>query len=316
MNYCTEAKCGRRFYVPCGCATTSTNTGLHLALWAAGTLLTVGCTNTIDLESSATPKTVPAASAFVMPPVGGPAIVGVIERRGSDQADQEILLATHSRVPGQNRFSVFVAEHANGQIEAPSRIRSDLRAALPSVSMKVSPYYVQNRYGPFGYAVGQASGSDLCLYGWQKIGGKASIIADQGLIDVRLRLCETGATEQQLLAVMYGYTITTFIARAGWNPYGSPPPPAASLGTSGADVYPQSATGFETVLAPRPKEVPRRRVRKVETVPEPVIPLEPKPDGPAVPPPPGETLPEPPPPEAQPVIPPPPSAGSDEPPSR
>ena len=33
-------------------------------------------------------------------------------------------------------------------------IGSEIREAVPGVRMQTSPYYVQNKYGPFGYVIG------------------------------------------------------------------------------------------------------------------------------------------------------------------
>lgn len=51
----------------------------------------------------------------------------------------------------------------------PSNIGTEMRQLFPGVRMARSPYYVQNRYGPFGYAVGRSSSGDTCLYAWQRL---------------------------------------------------------------------------------------------------------------------------------------------------
>lgn len=225
----------------------------------------------------------------MVPPVGGPAIVSVIERRRKTQAEQEILLANNSRTAGQNGFRVRVATHAKSEIDAPVSFVADMRAALPGIAMKKSPYFVQNRYGPFGYAFGRSGTSDLCIYSWQRIRSQSTLLANQGLIDVRLRLCETGATERQLLSVVYGYTIDAFFNDPGWNPYGDTPSPPADMGARGPDVYPLSETRFETVVTPVPASQPaaRRKAAKPQAPAAAAVSV-PQPSGPLVPPPPSD----------------------------
>ncbi|MGC4026928.1 MAG: cellulose biosynthesis protein BcsN [Mesorhizobium sp.] len=248
-----------------------------------------GCASTDSIESSAVRKSASADQAYVFPPIGGPAIVGVIESKRSGGRYQEILLSTNAATSGQNRFEVTIGRNSAPVINPSPRIAAQMRAALPGVRMARSPYYVQNRYGPFGYAVGRSGARDLCLYGWQTIRAKATPMTKQGFIDVRLRLCETGATEQALLAVMYGYTIDAFLNGQGWNPYGDPLPPAAELGKRGADVLPVGSDQFATVVAPVPPSprpaLPRKARVEAAEIQAPVVA---QPTGPAVPAPPAD----------------------------
>lgn len=225
----------------------------------------------------------------MFPPVGGPAIVDVIEGKRSGGAYQEILLGTNAATPGQNRFHVTVSRNAAGVVNPYPRIVGQMRSALPGIRMSRSPFYVQNRYGPFGYAVGHGRGRDLCLYGWQSIRTKASPMTNQGSIEVRLRLCESGATEQKLLSVMYGYTIDVFMDSTQWNPFGTPLPPAAELGKRGADIYPAGAGQFATVTSPIPAAAAETR-RPASQAPQVQLepPAAPQPVGPRVPLPPAE----------------------------
>ena len=131
-------------------------------------------------------------------------------------------------------------------------IAGELRAAFPGVPMRVSPDYVQNAYGPFGYATGRGAGRDLCLYGWQRIGGKVMTpFIRQGAIDVRLRLCEAGASERDLLADMYRYTVRAPFG-PGWSagePIPSVNPP---IGTPGAMIFPTPVPVVVETMAPLP----------------------------------------------------------------
>src|SRR5690606_7000197 len=136
-----------------------------------------------------------------------------------------------------------------------------MRQLLPGVAMRRSPLYAQNSYGPFGYATGTYGDGDLCLYGWQRIApsGPAGLSGSRGAIQVRLRLCQTGAREQALLAVMYGYTINAALSGSGWNPYGSPPPADPRLGTIGQLIHPLGASASQAVFPPAPAPAPADR---------------------------------------------------------
>ena len=254
-----------------------------------------GCSQGADIHTSSVQKSVPTETAYILPPPGGPAIVHVLERGYSNAIQQEISLATDSSVSGQNYFRVKLfgnldpREAGNGSTSSRSlalmNIGSEMRSAVRGVAMSKSPYFVQNRYGPFGYGVGR-SGNDLCIYGWQNLRSRPALIGQKGSVDVRLRLCRTNATERELLAVMYGYTVNAYLNDTNWNPYGSPPAVPETLGVAGPDVYPVADSKFQTVL-PEQTVTPRRvrRVQRQETPPPPVA--DEPPIGPAVPPPPG-----------------------------
>jgi hypothetical protein len=222
--------------------------------------------------------------------VGGPSIVGVIQGKRSGGIYQEVLLGTDAVTPGQNQIQVTVYENNAPLVNPYPRIAAEMREALPGVRMVRSPYYVQNRYGPFGYAFGHSGARDLCLFGWQSIRTRATPMTKQGGIDVRVRVCETGATEQKLLSIMYGYTIDAFISSQRWNPYGDPLPPAAELGQHAGNIYPAGPDHFATVTAPipaAPTEARRAQARiPAETQASEPNATPPEPRGPQVPAPP------------------------------
>ena len=143
-----------------------------------------------------------------------------------------------------------------------ARIDSEMRGTLPGVPMTRSAYVVQNDFGPFGFAFGQPSPGELCMYAWQQLRAAEDgrpPFASNGAIQIRVRLCEAGASEKQLLAFMYGFTINGSVDDPNWNPYGSPPPMREGLGRSGDPIWP----GAEPVL-PGATTVP---ALKAETVP-------------------------------------------------
>lgn len=276
----------------------STKAGrLGLALLAAGAVFAVtGCTRTLQVGSASSERAVANSSAYVLPPPGGPALVAVTERTYTNGIQQDIALATNSTLPIQNGFRVRlygpIKAAAEGQTAMPEQFQplrnvdSELRRVVPGMPLQRAQFYVQNRYGPFGYALGR-KGRETCLYGFQNIRSRAFSWNDRGSIDIRLRLCETGASEAQLLAVMYGYTVNVFVDAAGWNPYGEAAAVPDSLGAPGPDVYPTAMGQLEPVLSPAPAAPVAAAPRRVRAAPAQAAPAAlPQPIGPAVPPPP------------------------------
>ena len=230
-----------------------------LGLVAAGLL--ASCAGNLLPYTSSVRSLLPE-EAVIMPPPGGPAIVSVLEEQFSNAIDQQIMLRTDARTPGQNAIhAVFFGTRNYARMNGNSlsyqsitdrRIDEEMRERLPGVRMVRSPYYVQNNYGPFGYAFGRGRGDDLCMYGWQQIRpGQDSLAAfgQAGTIQVRVRFCEAGASEDDLLGIMYGYTIAAAVDAFGWNPYGEQAGPPPLLGETGAPTYPRKA------YDPRPERV-------------------------------------------------------------
>ena len=73
------------------------------------------------------------------------------------------------------------------------------------VAMKRSGLFLQNDYGPFGYAFGHGRQNDSCLYAWQWIDGQTRQYLPvgnknaAGPISVRVRLCRPGMTEEVMV---------------------------------------------------------------------------------------------------------------------
>lgn len=265
-----------------------------------GVLLAACAQQQPQIGTLSSTQVVPATSAFVIPGPGGPALNSVLERRYANAVEQQILLSTSSHVSGQNllRVQLFgpMDSSTTGQTRLregylpPSNVNAEMRQLFAGVRMSRSPYYVQNRYGPFGYAVGRSASGDTCIYGWQHLkstGSTQTLIGNKGSIQIRLRYCDKELSEQNLLQAMYDFTISAYFGSVNWNPYGSPNAPAASLGKAGSPVYPAGASEFVPVAEPRStrqQAVPARSLKRqpVRTVDEPSV----EPTGPLVPAPP------------------------------
>lgn len=205
--------------------------------------------------------------AYLMPQPGSFAITGIVEQRYGNAVTQQIFLSTDSSVAGSNVVEVKAFgtrnphRHAENKISfkplTEAQIAREIRAALPTVRMTKSDFFVQNEYGSFGYAMGRPSDNELCMYAWQQIRsqGTGNLFSQRGALQIGVRLCKIGATETDLLSFMYGYSITAAVDVPGWNPYGHPPETPERLGKTGAPMYP---TGEATVLRKVAPVAPRK----------------------------------------------------------
>lgn len=227
----------------------------------------------------------PPKDTFVTFAPGGPAIIGVLEKSFKDAIVRETILETNSKVSGQNFLTVTlrgpvgyrtVTDNALGADSIqPSQINKEFGWYLLGVPMKRSLIYAQNKYGPFGFATGTASTGDRCLYAWQHVGRHQDKIIPHGggSVTVRLRLCDSRASDQQLLSVMYGFTITGYLSSPLWTPYGKPREVSKDLGGLSAPVEPELPTRMVEPVRkapPRAKSPPPEVVRPIEG---PVVPL-------------------------------------------
>ena len=219
------------------------------------TLLTLAglgtsCTTTGGVRQSTGVETVANEKALAFPPPGGPAILNVIESRHKDDLEQTVSFATSSSVPGQNflKIKFLTASGANpglgstpyGSISE-NVIARETIAAIPGVTLARSATFVQNGYGPFGYASGQSHSGDTCLYAWQQIRAGRSTQAQLqnfSMVQVRFRLCDAHASERQLLGAVYGYTIAGGFVNEALNPYGTVRGADAVLARAGDPIYP------------------------------------------------------------------------------
>jgi hypothetical protein len=249
--------------------------------------------------------TVDPSRAIVTLPPGGPPIVSVTQRSYDNAVSQTISLSTRGRTPGENAIYVAFLTAADlpetagveGRLlPEPSvedfAIAREMEERLPGLAMVPSAAYVQNSFGPFGYAFARSSAGEGCIYVWQRIASGDSIFRPKsGVISVRIRVCQSGASEAALLRLAYGYSINASLRRSGWDPIGDTPPPPVALGEAGAPIYPVPQASFPLASErplpsarprlPRPARSQPVRVDSVEPVPN--TPLE---GYPTIPPPP------------------------------
>ncbi len=221
-----------------------------LMIGAAG----VGCSSTGTVTRPVSPALVADEQALALPPPGGPAIIGVVERPRGNGVEQTISLATTSRVTGQNYLKIefFGPDVSRGETAKFRTVNErvilrEAAAAVPGVRLSRRSTFLQNSYGPFAYAAGRSAFGDSCIYAWQQIrAGTASdgIGRNFGMIQVRWRLCDTFASEEQLLSAVYGYTITGTFDGKAWNPFGEPNRVDLRLGETGYPIYPQNDTSL------------------------------------------------------------------------
>jgi hypothetical protein len=244
--------------------------------------LAASCTSTGNIRQPSGAETIVSEKALVLPPPGGPSIVSVVEQKRGNGVEQAISLFTSSSVPGQNFLKVqfLGASGANPgtsnssyKMVSESGLAREMATSVPGIRLARSATFLQNSYGPFGYASGKSSLGDTCIYAWQQIRSSRSAQTQArnfGMIQVRLRLCDAHATERQLLAVVYGYTVIGTFNGEIWNPYGMTQGGDPTLGRPGNPIYPDEggyrnspmAVGYEPAPAvARPAAVRRPAVR-------------------------------------------------------
>ncbi|QQR38630.1 cellulose biosynthesis protein BcsN [Devosia rhizoryzae] len=222
-----------------------------------------GCATTTELPPSEA-RLIVASDAVIIPPPGGPAIVSVVSTTFTNAVRQDIFLATNARTAGENKMSVilFAGEGSDGDDSGlrdipftQVNLTEEALAAWPNSGMAVSPYFVQNAYGPFGYAIGKPPTGDTCIYAWQRIAPtlKPSGALDRGTVTIRLQLCQQGATEQQLVEVMYKLRLDASLFPPGRAP--------AAIGAIGVPIRPVGAGGFAEVIPTAPAPAPARAPR-------------------------------------------------------
>ncbi|WP_375449898.1 cellulose biosynthesis protein BcsN [uncultured Devosia sp.] len=241
---------------------------------------------------SVAPRQVDGAESLVTLWPGAGALLSVVQTVYVNATEQTISLDSGAKGPGQNYitvqlFATKAESNTLGGLQDVPLANMDLageaRGKVSQADMKLSPFFVQNAYGPFGYSMGRTATGDICMYAWQRVppdlkpgGGVA-----RGAINIRALICDYGRTEQELLDVMLQLHIKGLTGQARGV--------AAGIGAYGAVVSPFAA-GLGNVLPPIEDRAPAPS--RTSTVATPIVLL---PDAPGpVPSPPGITIPAPP----------------------
>ncbi|HVK91245.1 MAG TPA: cellulose biosynthesis protein BcsN [Mycoplana sp.] len=210
------------------------------------------CATRVGVQIPAGNQTVAESEALIVPAAGGPAIVNVVERKYSNAVAQTVALFTAAAMPGQNYLKIQMFGPmestldrqnglANRSVHAADLAR-EMRQALPGIAMRTSSLFLQNNYGPFGYAFGRSVTGDACLYGWQQLRARdheRTAMQNSGAIQIRARICDSETDERELLSVMYGYTITGTFSADTWNPYGTVRAVNSGIGEDGHPILPR-----------------------------------------------------------------------------
>lgn len=236
------------------------------------------CSATKSGTTISAPRTVETSQAMIVPAPGGPEVVSVIEERFSDAVEQKVILATNANNEGENYLSIRLYGPMERETQGEKKLgyksatavglNNEAIRAMPGVAMKTSTLFLRNNFGPFGYAFGQSKGGDSCIFGWQQLRsgeGERQSYRNAGAVQIRLRLCENGASEKELLAVMYGYTVTGSFASDQWNPFGAPKDVSEKI-AGGDPIYPE-----DSELAAPAKVVTAQPVRRRPVVVKPVV---------------------------------------------
>lgn len=254
---------------------------LHACTGMVISAAAAGCSSTGTVTRPVSPALVADEQALALPPPGGPAVIGVVERQRGNGLEQTISLATTARVAGQNYLKIefFGPEVSRGPSATFKTIneREILREAsiaVPGIRLSRRTTFLQNSYGPFSYAAGRGSLGDTCVYAWQQIrAGTASegIGRNFGMIQVRWRLCDSFASEQQLLSAVYGYTITGTFDGKAWNPFGEPGRADPRLGETGHPIYPMAGAPLGSLPMGYAGGIDVRTTASVRPRPAPVV---------------------------------------------
>jgi hypothetical protein len=259
---------------------------LSIALFVVTIVCTLsGCDAPRSIVPDSAEQVVTQGLAFVSLGPGSPAVLSVVQRSYANATRQSISLETRGKTPGQNelRIDIYGTNNTNVGRETTlddkplreSNLFPEAQEALPGVPLRLSLNYVQNKYGPFGYALGTSPQGDNCVYAWQRIATSeidVSLFNRRATISIRLRLCEPHATEAALIAPMMNLDINASLSSGSWTP--EPKQLSPDLGAPGAPMGPTVDAAATANPQPRISRRPRRRgaprPAQSEAVPAPV----------------------------------------------
>jgi hypothetical protein len=264
------------------------------------TLAVEGCAAQRAVVEDSNAHVVSPTLAFVSLGPGAPSDLSVIESPYANATRQTIALTTHGKTPGENQLRIDVFGLTNPNVAPDSALpdrplneadlMSEAQDTLPDVPLRISANYMQNRYGPFGYAVGKSARGDTCVYAWQRLETpeqKLTIVNSRNTISVRLRICDPKAAEATLASLMMNLSVNVRLSGGSWTP--DPKALSPAIGAAGAPMAPSQVLAAAVNPFPPSSAVATRTPRAKRAVaPEPVsaLAVSPSPSGVLVPPPP------------------------------
>ena len=169
---------------------------------------------------------VPLSRAFMeLPMMAGP-IIAVREKRYANGIEQNMILESEAAADGENRIEVRVTqpgksddriknEYLQVRNTRQEQIRSDMKEFVWGIPMEIVASVEANAYGTYGYALGRSKLGYNCLLGWQNVKG---VMKERRLLgftttshtemSVRLRICRSDLSADQLVSIIRGMRIT------------------------------------------------------------------------------------------------------------
>ncbi|MGV3490647.1 MAG: cellulose biosynthesis protein BcsN [Devosia sp.] len=238
---------------------------MHRAgLMLMGALALAGCASTQPFIAEA-PRQVPVADSMVTLWPGAGALRGVVETQYVNAIEQKVSIDTGRRGQGESYIKVqYFKTEAKKVVQgglqdvqlATMDMAGEARGTVNWADMKLSPYFVQNAYGPFGYSMGRTATGDICMYAWQRIPPpRVASMSEWKTVNVRVLVCAYGKTEREILETMMQLHLKGVAGKGQPAPgdigaYGMVISPYAS---GPADILPPIVT---TPVATTPKPAP------------------------------------------------------------
>jgi hypothetical protein len=232
-----------------------------------------GCAGPRTIVANESERQVSVDQAFVSLGPSAPPVLSIVEHPYENATRQTLHLATRGATPGENTLRVDVIGIKNPGIsrdatlpDAPleaAQLGSEAEDALPGVPLRTSLTYVQNRSGPFGYAVGKSAQGDECIYAWQRVATPdrdLNVVNSRNTLSVRLRLCEPNTSEAALIASMMGLNVNVGLSGGLWTP--EPKQFSSAIGSSGTAIGPPQILAAASPDAEQAARSPRRRAVK------------------------------------------------------